>query len=103
MTWSRLLDRIADRDERIPAALIVHRFEPMEAGQPARNLWPRPQATVGGRRLDPLLERSQCRRREDGGLRAVVDALVAEGLGAAFVVASDQLAHPPRRERQQLC
>jgi formylmethanofuran dehydrogenase subunit B len=75
----------------------------MEARQPARNLWPRPQAAVGGRRLDPLLERSQRRRRENGGLRAVVDALVAEGLGAAFIVASDQRAHPPRRERQQLC
>jgi hypothetical protein len=30
MPWPRLLDLIVDRDECVPAALIVHGFEPME-------------------------------------------------------------------------
>jgi len=59
MPWPRLLDRIADRNKRVPATLIVHGCEPMEFGEPARNFRPRPQAAVIRRRLDPLLKRSQ--------------------------------------------
>jgi hypothetical protein len=42
MPRSRPLDRIADRNQRVPATLIVHGFHSMESGEPARNLRPRP-------------------------------------------------------------
>jgi hypothetical protein len=102
MPWPRLLDRIADRDERIPAALIVHGFEPMELGEPTRNLRPRPQAAIVRRRLNPLLEPGQCLGREDRRLGSVVDAPIAKRLGPGLVVAFAQRSHPPRRERQKL-
>jgi hypothetical protein len=76
MAWPRLLDRIADRHERVPTALIMYGFEPMELGKPARNLWSRPQTAVVRWRLDPFLEPSQCLGREDRRLRSVVDALI---------------------------
>ena len=101
MPWPRLLDRIADRNKRVPATLIVHGCEPMEFGEPARNFRPRPQAAIIRRRLDPLLKRSQRLGRQDRRLRAVADALVAKRRGSALVVALDQRPHPPRRERQQ--
>ena len=81
MLWPRLLDRIADRNQRIPAALIVHEFATMKVRQPARNLGPRPKATVVRRRLDPLFECLERRGREDRRFGAVMSALIAKPLG----------------------
>jgi hypothetical protein len=39
-----------------PAAPVMHEFATMKVRQPARNLGPRPKATVIRRRLDPLFE-----------------------------------------------
>jgi hypothetical protein len=54
----------------------MHEFEPMELGEPARNLRSRPHTAVIRERLDPFLERSQGLGREDRRLRSVVDALI---------------------------
>src|SRR5712691_2930514 len=101
MTRTRLLDRPADGDERIPAALVVHRLEPVELGEPACDLRPAPLAAVVGRRLEPLLQRSQRLRRQDFRLGSVMRALIAQTLRSTLVVALDEAAHPARRERQQ--
>ena len=102
MPWPRLLDRIADRDQRVPTALIVHRFEPVKAGEPARDLRPGPQTAVVRRRLQPLLQRRERFWRQDRRLGAIVNALIAEPVGPTLVVAFDQDAHPACRERQHL-
>ena len=101
MPWPRLLDRVADRDQRIPAALIVHRFEPVILRQPARNLRPVHTPPLSGGGVDAL---SACERlgRQDRRLGSVVDALIAEPARATIVVAFDQGAHPAWRERQDL-
>src|ERR1700720_217789 len=102
MARPRPLDRISDGDERIPAALIVYRFQRVERGEPPRPLGPGPHAAVLGRRLDPLFQRRKGLRRHDARLSTVVGALVAETIGTTRIVASDQLIDPTRRERQQL-
>jgi hypothetical protein len=37
-----------DRDQRVPATLVVHRFEAMKSGQPVRDFQSRPQAAIIG-------------------------------------------------------
>jgi len=101
MARPRLLDRIPDGDERIPAALIVYRFQRVEHGEPPRDLGPGPQTAVIGRRLDPLFQCRNGLRRHDRRLSTVVGALIAETVGATCVVAFDKLVDPARRERQQ--
>lgn len=102
MSRPGLLDRIADRDQRVPAALVMHRFERVIVGKPARDLRPAPQPAIVGRRLGSFFQRSQRRRRENRRLRSVVGAPIAQGLGTILVVAPDQLPNPARREREQL-
>lgn len=101
MARPRLLDRVADGHECIPAALIVHRSEIVEARQPAGDLGSRPLPAVVGRRTQPLFERCKGGRGQNARLRAVVDALIAKPLRAALVVAFDEAAHPTRGEGQK--
>ena len=78
MARPRLLDGIADRNERVPSALVVHRLKPVEGGEPARDLRPAPLTAVVRRRLQALLQRGERFWRQDRRLGAVVHALVAE-------------------------
>ena len=87
MARPRLLDRIADRDQGVPPALVVDGSHPVELRKPARNLGPRPKPAIVRWRLDPLLESRQRLGRQDGRLGSIVDTLVAERLGTALVVA----------------
>ena len=102
MLRTRLLDRVADGDERIPTALVVHRFEPVVLRQPARDLRARPHPAVVRWRLQTLFQLTERIRRQDRRLGAVVGALIAKLARATLVVALDEDAHPARRERQHL-
>jgi Glucokinase len=46
MARPRLLDRIADRDQCVPPALIVDGSDPVELRKPARKLRPRPKPAI---------------------------------------------------------
>ena len=102
MPRTRLLDRVADGDERIPTALVVHRLEPVILRQPARDLRARPHPAVVRRRLQTLFQLVERIQRQDRGLGAVVGALIAKPARPTLVVALDEDANPARRERQDL-
>jgi hypothetical protein len=78
----------------------MRRSEAMKPGRPARDLRPAPQAAVVRRRPDPLLERRKRGGRQDFRRGPIARPPIAERFGAAFVVAVDQQAYPPRRKRQ---
>ena len=92
MPWPRLLDRIADRNKRVPATLIVHGCEPMEFGEPARNLWPRPPsgglAGIDQKLAHRLLARS---RQPSHGTNRITEIACAENIPTAS--ASIDLSH----------
>ena len=103
MARARLLDRIADGDERVEAALLANRREAVKLRKKTRDLRPAPQPAVVRRRLDPLLQRRESLGRQQRRLGAVLRALVAKTVRPALVVALDQRFDPTRRHREKLC
>ena len=96
MARSWFLDGILNGDQRVPAALIVHGFEAVEAREPARHFRPRPQAAVIGRRLEPFFQRRKRFRRKDRGRRAVALSPVTQAVRSVFVVALAEQPDPAR-------
>src|SRR5208337_1968535 len=95
------LDRVFDGNERIPAALIVHGFEAMEGGKPARHLRPGPEAAIIGRRLEPFLQGRKRLRREDRRRRAIAQPPVAQTVRPLLVIALAEQPDPSHRKREK--
>ena len=87
MAGAGLLHGPADRLERLPTALGQDRSTPAFARHPGRHLRARPQATIGRRLTETILELVQQVGPQNGGACPVPASQIAQSLRTLGVIA----------------
>ena len=94
MARARLLHRPVDRLQGLPAALGQNRSKPEFARHPGRHFAAGPQAPVGRRLTQAILELVQQVGPQNGGARSIPTPQIAQSVQTLSIVAGQETLHP---------